>query len=175
MISMAERSIGNSSSIRYSGNVTMRVMHGKRVAREIESHNTGTVELMGFITKCLGGSMDPAGAPKYLRLFKMGESSGFSPSENDEMTVRAVVSNFYPSYGEDSNNAEASVTLTFLVPYTMLKSSTEDKSFDRIALYSTNNANSRKDCMAWLKVDNTSLVKGESLMVMWKMTLSNKQ
>ena len=175
MIGMAERSIGNSSSIRYSGNVTMRVMHGKRVAKEVELHNTGTVGLMGFIAKCLGGSMDPAGAPKYLRLFKMGESSGFSPSESNEMTVRAVVSNFYPSYGEDSNSAEASVTLTFLVPYTMLKSSTEDKSFDTIALYSTNNANSREDCMAWLKVDDTTLVKGESLMVMWKKTLSNKQ
>lgn len=174
---MAGKSIGDSSSIAYSGDVTIKVMHGRHAVREMRGHNAGTAELMYFIAHCLGGSFDAGGAPKYIRLFCMedGVTDESGLTSSNECTVRAVVSNFYPSYSKGQAESEASsVTLTFLIPNTMLK--TDKTSFNAVAVYGANQAVSTdvRDCMAWLHIGNpVSLDKGESAMVMWKMTLSN--
>lgn len=176
------------SGISYRGEVSLCIRHGKRKVRDLGVHNEGTVTLMRFLCRCLGSSYDESNAPKYIRLFnaKDGATKDASAlSADNECTIQPVASNFQPTFGQTDEDGEggmsASVTLTFLVPFTLLGSS--KSTFNMMGVYSTQTKDKSEETspLAWVKItdddnkdSNVTLVNGESLMVSWKMTLSNK-
>lgn len=158
------------SPISYKGEVTLKIMHGDKVVKTIRQHNDGTVYLMRFLTHCLGGYYVREDSPKYIRLFDLSDNT--EPSIEAEVTLRAIVTNFNAIYDDDAENDSGSVTLTFLVPSTLVKDS---KEFNAVAIYGTSQNQNIANYMAWVKFNNAmSISTGESLMLLWKMTLSNK-
>lgn len=175
----------NESGISYRGEVSLGIRHGKRKVRDLGVHNEGTVTLMSFLCRCLGSSYDASNAPKYIRLFNVDADTkdASALTKDNESTLQPVASNFQPQFGQtkaEGNEAmSASVTLTFLVPFTLLSEGT----FNMMGVYSTSTKGESKEDspLAWVKITNdkgqaskVTLVNGESLMVSWKMTLSNK-
>lgn len=161
------------SPIFYRGEVTLRIMHGNKVVRTIRQHNEGTVQLMRFLAHCLGDYYAKEDSPKYIRLFDLSNNTNSDIGTSTEVTSRAIVTNFNAIYDEDSSSNSGSVTLTFLVPSTLVRDS---KEFDTVAIYGTSQSQNISNYMAWVRFDSPmSISQGESLMLLWKMTLSNKQ
>jgi hypothetical protein len=159
------------SPISYRGEVTLKIMHGDKVVKTIKQHNEGTIYLMRFLAHCLGDYYVKGDSPKYIRLFDLSGTNA-TIDTTTEVTSRAIVTNFNAIFDEDSSTKSGSVTLTFLVPSTLVRDS---KEFDAVAIYGTSQNQSIANYMAWVKFDDAmSISQGESLMLLWKMTLSNK-
>ena len=166
----------SSSIISYQGKVTLKIMHGKKIVQTIENHNEGTLHLMKFLTHCLGSNYDETLAPKYIMAYHLeGEGMSGVTDVTTNVTVRPVATNFSPSFNEVEDpltpkNSKASVTLTFLLPSTLLNST---KTINRLAIYSSNDL-SPTSYLAWIEVSpEIELSVGESVLVLWEMTLQN--
>ena len=155
----------SNSSISYKGNVTIKILHKDRVVKTIKNHNEGTNLLMSFLVHCLGSDYDKTKAPKYIMAYNLsGEAmEGVNNPENN-VTIKPIATNISPTYTDNS------VTLSFLLPSTILDVT---KKINRLAIYSSSDLNPI-NYMAWIKVDpEINLSMGESLLVLWEMTLQN--
>lgn len=168
------------SSISYIGEVSLCIMHGSRKVRSLSAHNKGTLSLMSFLAKCLGGEYDSAKAPRYVRMFYIEESTGELSADaltsETEKTVQQIASNFLPEYASNASDEEASVTMSFLVPYSLMKNNNAGvgTKCNALGIYSSDDAVQQSSALAFVKLDkDVELTDGESLMVSWKMTLKN--
>lgn len=176
----------------YKGEITFKIMHGDKVVKTFKQHNEGTQDLMTFLIKCLGSNYDELNAPKYIRLFYTENEGMPLDLLSSEITLRPVITNYAPQYKEDYDEAKSSVSLTFLVPSSLIDQT--NNTFNRIALYSSNSRNDprREHYMAWVPLPDPnirdpedptqidpdqpseiSISSGESLMIIWEMTLQN--
>lgn len=167
--------MGKNSMLAYKGELTFKILHGDKVVKTIKSHNSGTILLMQFLTHCLGSVYNDFDAPRYLRAFKT-DSEGMATDH--EITLRPVITNFSPSYNNDNENVKSSVVLTFLIPSSYVD--INDNVINRFAIYNTKGKDAKDSYMAWVDVRNDqdepttiSITSGESLMVLWEMTLQN--
>lgn len=167
----------SNSFIAYKGNVTLKIMHGKKVVQTIENHNEGTFKLMQFLAYCLGSNYDVSLAPRYIMAYEVASDESRMGTLNDskKVTIRPVATNFSPTYNNTKDslapqNDKCSVVLSFLLPSTLLDST---KKINRLAIYSSDDL-SLNNYMAWIKVDpEIELSVGESILVLWEMTLQN--
>jgi len=171
--------------ISYKGELTFKILHGDKVVKTLKQHNEGTKILMNFLVKCLGSSWDSMGAPKYIRAF-YAEEEDLPIEMSTEVTIRPVVSNYAPTY-PDYDGAKSGVVLTFLIPSSIIDQSNGGK-INRFALYDTIHSidGNQSNYMAWIKLPDPSIEEpteedsvitiqgGESLMILWEMTLENK-
>lgn len=162
--------------IAYKGEVTLKILHGDKVVKTIKQHNEGMPLLMKYLTHCLGSDLDLMKAPKYIRLYYssiVGEMPG-NLSEN-EITLRPVITTYSPTYPDTYEGTKEGVLLTFLVPYSVLSLSSRNP-VNRIAIYDTTNKDDglQENYMAWIALPEAiNLTSGESLMIIWEMTLEN--
>lgn len=165
-----------SSTIGYKGELTLKVMHGNKVVKTIKQHNEGTALLMDFLVRCLGSQYDSELAPRYIRAFHT-DKEGMQTDK--ECTIRPIATNFSPSYIENYKDEEEKalikkgVVLTFLIPYSALDS--RNTTLNRFALYGAKDySGDKNDYLAWIKLsEGITMVPGESLMILWEMTLEN--
>lgn len=158
----SNRKIKAKDNIDYSGEVTVKVAHGTRVVKTLTHHNAGALPLFEFITLCLAGDYYQNKLPRYLRVFD---------SLEHEITLRPVVANSSPSYINTST--ESSVTLSFVVPYSLLTQYTDIKT---LKIYSTENyADSNKsNYSASITLNSAiSISSTSNLVVAWKMVVRN--
>lgn len=166
---MSKKKKGN-SSLAYEGKVTLKILHGNKIVKTIKQKNAGTLQLMTFLAKCLGGYYKEELTPRHIRLFNV--SDGESIREEYEVTLNSIVTNFQPSYNEDADHGISSVTISFLVPSTQINNS--DSGFNTIAIYSSESRNNILNYMASIVLDdNTTIKPGESLLILWEMSLQN--
>lgn len=147
----------------YKGNVTIKVLHGNKAVKTIKTSNTGFMPLFEFLMYCLAGSYLVDKLPRYLRVFNV---------DNTELTTNAILSNSTQSYEKTSSSC--SVTISFVIPYSILTSAQHIKSFK---LYSQENSsyNKRESPSAEIILDNEISVSTDAnLLVAWKMTVENK-
>ena len=162
--------------ITYKGELTFKILHGDKVVKTFNHHNEGTKILMDFLVNCLGSLYDKQKAPKYLRLYYSSSSGMPVDLVSSEVTIRPIVTNFSPSY-PDYAGAKSGVVLTFLIPSTLIKST--NNRINKIALYDSINRidGNRGNYMAWVELASSEEIQiqgGESLMILWEMTLENK-
>lgn len=167
------------SSISYVGEVSLSIMHGRRKVRSLSAHNKGTLSLMSFLAKCLGGEYDSANAPRYVRMFFVTDNTSLSASSltsDTEKTVQPIASNFLPEYGSNSSDEgeASSVTMSFLVPYSLMKNEAQNTECNVLGIYSSDDVEKKDNPLAFVKLnESVKLGDGESLLVSWKMTLKN--
>lgn len=170
-----ENDMKRSSTIAYKGELTLKVMHGNKVVKTIKQHNEGTTLLMDFLVRCLGSQYDSELAPRYIRAFHTDEKG---MQTDKECTIRPIATNFSPSYIEKYTDKEEKalikkgVVLTFLIPYSALDSN--NPTLNRFALYGAKDySGDKNNYLAWIKSEDIPMVPGESLMILWEMTLEN--
>lgn len=160
------------SMISYQGNVTLKIYHGDKEVKTIYNHNEGSLSLMSFLVHCLGGDYHSSETPKYIKAYYNGSEEGFNPTQENQVTLRPIVTNFPPKYIVDNSTTKAKVQLTFLIPNGVYDSS---KTINRLALYNLDNRDGYTNYLAWIKTEPIALTSGESLMIVWEMTLANIQ
>ena len=158
----------SNSYISYEGHVSLKVMHGGKVVQELDSHNEGSVLLMRFLAYCLGSNYDATKAPRYLMAYHIENPGMEGVGAGARVTSRPVATNFYPTYSDNGTDT-AKVALSFLLPSTLIDTS---KTITRLALYAGNDL-SDSSYMAWVAIDPITMAAGESLLVLWEMTLQN--
>ena len=153
--------VTQAESIGYKGEVTLTLMHGNKRVRKIKSHNIGKAPLFQYLMYCLTGTLISTKIPRYLRVFN---------SQNQELTTRIIPSTGTPSY--EFSDDEASAVITFNVSSTALVSLNDLKIFK---LYSGENSTQSLNPSAEISIENAiSIDDDSSLVIAWKMTISNK-
>lgn len=139
----------------YTGHVKVRVKHGRKLAKTIETHNAGLAELFKYIADCLSGAtssnIEPGRKPGRLRITSSGAVGGVinvTYSDIKKTTTENVAENPHAYYG-----------LQFTIPMTMLN---EGMKFKQLELWSLNNSSQYAvmDLPSELEIEtaNTSLV-----------------
>lgn len=159
----ADKVVAQEESLVYKGEITLTMMHGNKVIKKLRKSNTGKGPLFQYLMYCLTGTLYPTKVPKYLRVFD---------ASDDELTTREIPTTGTPSYTFD--NSSASAVVTFNLSSTALKQLTGLKKY---RIYSSENASSSQvaNYSAEVVLDTPEVItEGSTLIVAWKMTLSNK-
>lgn len=152
------------------GNVVLKVVKGKSVIKEVKTHNYGTVILFIGIIQALSQA-DPINNLRLPRYLGVGTSNTVG-SETDT-GLQSEVSMVRPALqlnykGVQSTNSSASATYQGLVPYNNIGMA----SINEIGVFGTSSGASllaRVILPETLKLD-----PGESLIVEWSFSVSNK-
>ena len=161
----------SSFGISYKGKVTLKVMHGGKAVQTIEQRNEGSLLLMRFLANCLGSNYDAAKAPRYIMAYHLEGQGMEGVTSSARVSLRPVATNFKPTYKEESRPISAKVALSFLIPSSLIDN---QKTITRIALYDGDDQRD-SNYMAWISVDPIQVSAGESLLVLWEMTLQNSE
>ena len=146
--------------IGYKGEITLQVSHGDKVVKTIKLNNNGHQPLFEFLMYCLAGNYKKEKAPKYLRVYNANDV---------DITTRPVLSTSTPIYTDNTTNC--AVTLSFVVPYSLLKQYTNIK---YLKIYSEEKYNDASSPSATLELDTSLTISSTSnLMVAWKMIVGN--
>ena len=163
------------TDISYAGEITVKILHGKKVVKSKKLHNNGTNLLFNYIARCLSGTYEEAYAPRYLRTFYTTSEITDLYSFVNNIDTTNVVSDCIP-YGTVVISDDA-VEFQFLIPSNVLNSNTINVlgmySKDTLPLNDTNVDNP----MAYVVLgsgDEIDIQTGENALVLWKMTLANK-
>lgn len=168
-----------SSSIIYSGNVTINLVKGNKTIRTFKKHNTGYTPLFDFLTRCLAGlSTTSNDCPKYIRCFHSG-GGVLSPGNLGVNVIRGEGCLAYSTVDQDSTTQQA-VTYKFVIPSSMLDITVlGNNKIDAIAIYSTSNMHSQSNPSAYIsiptskQIGSNDLGNGVSVIVLWEMTFNN--
>ena len=168
-----------SSSIVYSGNVTINLVKGNKTIRTFKKHNTGYTPLFDFLTRCLAGlSTTSNDCPKYIRCFHSG-GGVLSPSSLGTNVIRGEGCLAYSTVDQDSTTQQA-VTYKFVIPSSMIDTtSLENNKIDAIAIYSTTNMHNQSNPSAYISIPTSKQIgsddlgNGVNVIVIWEMTFNN--
>jgi len=163
------------SNINYSGEVTVKILHGKKTVKTRKVHNNGTALLFNFLTRCLASQYEALFAPRYLRTFNVDNVAELEDFSNIDFN-NDMISDALPFATVDV--ADNHVDFQFLIPNNLLKNSTT--SINLLGLYSQDrfvtNSDNVKNPMAFVKLiddDEISVASGENILIVWRLTLSN--
>ena len=159
--------------IKYSGEVTIQIVHGDKVVKTIRQHNSGTFRLFQYLAKCLVGVYEPLYAPKYLRLFHGDDANDLS---NATLLTDAVV---ISSTSFDTTSENGKAQLTFTVPGNIFR--VQNSTPNILALYSQNDVSTLDANDKYTLVLATTSVSGlggafdddTNLIIVWEMTIGN--
>lgn len=165
-----DRKFKYSDEIVEQGNVKIKVMRGKKILKEVSTHNKATQDLYFGIAlillKRVNESIDEY-TPRYLGLGK-GETTEDTFTYTD--LIDPIAMNRVPIRDDSAirrNENSVSVTLQGIVPY----SSVNDQKIREIGLYGTLEGNT---LLARVQLSEVlTLELGTSLVVEWTMYLKN--
>ena len=168
------------STVGYTGNVTVKVLHGNKVVKTYKKHNTGTYRLFEYIARCLGNTYDEMYAPRFIRAFYIDDIENIPDSELHTYLSENVISGAiaYSRIEVKSDEAEqtATVTFSFLVPNSLIYDN--QLYINALAMYSltTYDDASIEDPMAYVKLDNKiEVTEGSNILIEWGLTITNAQ
>lgn len=164
-------------NISYKGEVTVKLVKNGKVNKTRRTHNEGSVYLFQYIANCLAGSFQQDKKPWYIRLYSVEGQSGepLDPSTATEVTTTYLPVASTTTYsGADENGEYAYVEHTFIVPGTYL---VQEASANAIAMYSLENINDKSKWSAYAMLSESigEVDAGTNAVILWKMTVSNKQ
>ena len=130
----------SATKVRYSGNITGKLMLGDIVVKKFNLHNSGGNALFQFLVMCLAGeysTVDPM-RPAKIMLFNnnnMNISSGAELSQETDITPLPThsASNFLATTSA-ATIKDSSIVLHFIVPFTNITQT----SINEIGLYGAN-------------------------------------
>ena len=164
------------SAIGYSGNVTVKILHGNKVVSVRKLHNQGREGLFRFIAHCLGNNYFDREAPRYLRTFYSdvsvdeGNIASVLIEDNQISDIVAFSSIEYPEASK--------VDFTFLVPSSQINNNSGDAMVNVLALYSSESFSEAKmnDPSAYVYLgedDEIEISSGSNLVIIWELSIEN--
>ena len=162
------------SSIAYKGNVTIKILHGKKVVKEKKIHNAGTDLLFNFLIKCLGNNYYEQLAPRFIRCFHC-DSEVTDVNIGTQLVIENAMSDPI-AFGSINYPENKSIEFTFLIPASQINNS-GSQSVNVLALYSldTYADASIGSPLAYINLgsDEISISSGVNLVIIWQMSVSN--
>lgn len=164
------------NSLGYSGQVTVKILHGDKVVKVKKVHNKGRDRLFSFISYCLGNNYFEQKAPRFLRTFNVDSAlvEDTLPLEltfdNQVSDIVGVSSITYPS--------NHSVAFTFLIPSSQISNTNSNTTINALALYSveTFGDSSMSDPLAYVYLEGEDIISvssGSNLIIIWELSLVN--
>ena len=190
------------SSIGYTGNITISVQAGNKIISKKTYHNNGSKALFKFLVTCIRGDYATANSmrPFYIKLFRVKDGTpkqireylnneGWESSNTSNTTFDAskiVLASSEVSYNKTATigDDESSVTLHFRIPYAYIFQT----EIHMACLYGKNSHNDLNWSAYYLLTDagtttenleenwtalNISPAKNYNLLIDWTMSISN--
>ena len=158
--------------LEYSGNVTIKVVRNDTIIKTINGHNSGTYRLFEYIAKCLANIYESAYSPKYLQVFHAEDSSDTNLEGKSSLVGIIAIST--STYSSDKVNQSGTASLTFTIPGELFTGNVAPNLF---ALYSTIDRLNTTSPLAtyYLSESLTSISSDTNVIVVWELTIGNKQ
>lgn len=153
-----------------AGNVTIKIMKGKKVLKETKVHNTATMELLYGMMVSLSGKSDPSRLPRFL-----GVGQSAQPITIDEKALKEEITITRPSLTpnikgnptRDITNKLSSTVYQGLIPYNKILQATVKE----IGIFGTETGDS---LLARITIpEGITLEIGQSLLVEWSFSIKN--
>ena len=164
------KSTTQSTSLNYSGDVTIKVVRDNKVVQIIDGHNHGNVRLFDFITTCLCGLYEDTLCPKFLNVFHVENSSDTNVTSNmDSLTGIIPIASSLSTSGDSSSTAN----LTFTIPGELFNGTSQSPNL--FALYSKKEIDNQTNPCAviYLETNLTNITSDTNLILVWKLNISN--
>lgn len=173
-----------SSSIEYTGSVTVKLVKDGKTVKSFRRHNTGCFSLFKFLVDCLAFQYSGNNCPKFLKCY---HSSGTPTVANlgDNALIGGGAVSSTDAETEISNSSsidvEGKVTYKFIIPSSMIDTSivSGSSTINTLALYSTENVNVNNYPSAYLSLDTKNQIKdtdlgaGVSIIILWDLIFKN--
>lgn len=169
--------IEESSSLNYSGNITIKKVKNGKVTGEYKQHNAGTKYFFEFLLSCLGGNYAESLRPLWITTCKkgLGESSNEIYYNYVSNVARPILSTKKSTLTDDNCYIE----YKFYLPY---KKEYRSSGFDTVLLYNTENkpdnivvgeAASSNYSMIVSFDETITASEDEDLLVVWQLKIKN--
>lgn len=127
------------SNIAYTGKVTIKLYHGKKVYKTIKEYNTGKEALFTFLANCLMGNFFDNQRPIYLRAYnavidKSGQETGTIDQRREVTTIAVPVR-------RQSIAASSSTSVTIKNEFLLSAATLTSTPANLLALFSFDNKN----------------------------------
>jgi len=173
-----EKHSKSADSLKYSGDISLKILDGDRVLSEQKYHNHGCQKLFNFITDCLTGNFAAAKSSRPCRivLFEMGshEEKGVFNARywNDDTKVSTKV--FYDSAVVPGSSNSSTITYHFRIPFLCLVSGAQ---VAKVGLYPDVITSLSNDICAYYYLDTPFEVPDHggnfTVVIDWKLTIQN--
>ena len=155
-----------------AGNVTIKVMKGKRVVSTQNIHNVGTLDLFYGLISSMSGNVNVSCIPRYI-----GVGKGTATVSDDVVLLKGLIdeypivrpeliTNFGGPYKSELNHT-VSGSCQGVIPYSMISV----LPITEVGLFGTVDTST---LLARVEIAETRLSPGQSLLVEWTLSLENK-
>jgi len=165
------------SNITYSGEVTIKVMQGKKEISRLSGHNAGKIDLFKGICYYLAGYADNSYIPAYIKASTATTSDDSEPTDFDALNAPAAITG---RRAEKSDGKWQSI-YTAIITYSNLinpGSTANPNPITYLALYS----NDKITQLATIKLADMgegswdgNIIQGSSVIVEWRLSIDNKE
>lgn len=178
------------NSIAYQGTVKVSLMSGKKCLNTKTYYNTGCFKLFEFLCTTLGGNFNINSRPCQIMLFTSTTDTPSTPLFSSSLSITPYIIQDTTAVLDRTNEAnnECSIIYHFRIPYSFISEANGSASIYKAALYNINPSDTDTSKYAYYLFTKTTngvtewdpivlqnLSTGNySIILEWKMTLSNK-
>lgn len=167
MKKVKKKQVKDSLQVKYTGNVTIKVVKDNEVIKVVNGHNSGNTRLFEYIAKCLIGLCESTYAPKYIQCF---HSESATPDLSNLDSLSGIIPISSTTY--DTESTVSTAKLTFVIPGNFFP---EDSSVDFFALYSYKEYENKDKPLAtyYSETPLTNIDRNSNVIVVWELQIGN--